>query len=83
MKQTILPSVHGTVTNSLSLNREIARAVSSVEVVFARSGKTKIPAGKAALIAVFEAAIDYIEGSIKLEEGPPDLPNPPEPPEDE
>lgn len=74
MKPTVLPSSKGTITNSLSLNREIMRAVSLLEIVWQRTGRTQVPAGVADLKAIFNAAIDYLDETFAVEgsETPPE-----------
>lgn len=76
MRQTDLPSLNRSVTNSLQLNRQIIRAIGQIEVTARRS--QAVPASRDELVGLFQTAIDYLNA---IGEDPVDPTDPTEPTE--
>lgn len=68
MKASDLPGLNGYFTNSLALNRELARAIGFIQVYRQRSGQE--PEATAKFVALMNAAIAAAQAGAIEEEGP-------------
>lgn len=68
MQPSKLPGLNGYFTNTLALNRQIARSIGFIESYRVRNNKE--PAAAAALVAWLDAAKAYINAGVIAPPGP-------------